>query len=156
MAKKKKSAVRTGALAWRINLSGVLKLFMLFLAMDIFLIWFDLSTGVIAPVDLSSVNGFIQTFKTIIISLKYSILLRAEGVVLLAKLVFGSISIRRTLKPIDELTNVAIELGSEGSDFDEEKFLQLEAAIDEISPTAENARLRFLPSADALRFGCFP
>ena len=142
MAKKKKSAVRTGALAWRINLSGVLKLFMLFLAMDIFLIWFDLSTGVIAPVDLSSVNGFIQTLKTIIISLKYSILLRAEGVVLLAKLVFGSISIRRTLKPIDELTSVAIELGSEGSDFDEEKFLQLEAAIDEISPTAENARLR--------------
>ncbi|MBQ6481628.1 MAG: hypothetical protein IJI45_10960 [Anaerolineaceae bacterium] len=142
MAKKKKTAVRTGTLAWKINLSGVLKLFLIFFALDIFLIWFDISTGVIPLSEISGIDGWLQTAKTIIISLKYSILLRAEGLLLLAKLVFGSISIRRTLKPIDELTNVAIELGSESSDFDEEKFLQLEAAIDEISPTAENARLR--------------
>ena len=144
MAKKKKTAVRTGTLAWKINLSGVLKLFLIFFALDIFLIWFDISTGVIPLSEISGIDGWLQTAKTIIISLKYSVLLRAEGLLLLAKLVFGSISIRRTLKPIDELTNVAIELGSESSDFDEEKFLQLEAAIDEISPTAENARLRIL------------
>ncbi len=142
MAKKKKTAVRTSALAWKINLSGVLKLCLLFFVLDIFLIWFDISTGVIPLSEISGIDGWVQTLKTIIISLKYSILIRAEGLLLLIKLVFGSISIHRTLKPIDELTNVAIELGSENSDFDEEKFLQLEAAIDEISPTAENARLR--------------
>ena len=60
---------------------------------------------------------------------------------MMVKLVFGTRPIRRTLKPLDEITQVALQLGAQNTDFDEEKFLRLEAAIDEISPTAENARL---------------
>ncbi|MBQ4511993.1 MAG: hypothetical protein II969_03295 [Anaerolineaceae bacterium] len=142
MAKKKKPAIRTGEIAWRINFSGTLKLFLLLFAIDIFLIYFDITTGIIPPVQVTGIDAIFQTIKTILATQKYSLLLKAEGLVLLSKLAFGTISIRRTLKPIDELTNVAIQLGSQSNDFDEEKFLRLEAAIDDISPMAENARLR--------------
>lgn len=142
MAKKKKPAIRTGEIAWRINFSGTLNLLLLLFAVDIFLIFFDIKTGIIPPVQITGIDAIIQTIKTILATQKYSLLLKGEGLVLLAKLAFGTISIRRTLKPIDELTNVAIQLGSQSNDFDEEKFLRLEAAIDDISPMAENARLR--------------
>lgn len=142
MQKRKKSAVRTGAIAWKINFSGVLTLFLIFFVLDIYFVYFDIKTGVFPPISFNSLDEIIQSIKTIIISQKYSILLRGEGLFLLFKSVLGTISIRRSLKPIDELTDVAFQLGSTGSDFDEEKFLRLEAAIDEISPTAENARLR--------------
>jgi len=142
MAKKKKIAIRTGAIAWRINFSGFLGIFFIFLAFNIFLIFTDIRSGFIPQPPTNDFDGFIQTAKFIIASTKYSFLLKAEGLVLLFKLLLGTLSIRRTLKPIDELTSVAIQLGEDGSDFDEEKFLRLEAAIDEISPMAENARLR--------------
>ena len=142
MAKKKKPAVRTGEIAWRINVTGTLKLFLLFLVLDIFLIVFDITTGIISPAEASGFDLVIQTVKIILATQKYSLLLRGEGLFLLGKLSLGTISIRRTLKPIEELTNVALQLGSQSNDFDEEKFLRLEAAIDDISPMAENARLR--------------
>ena len=142
MRKRKKTAIQTRSIAWKINASGVLWLLLIFLAIDIFLIIIDLNTGVFPPPADSSISSFFQTIKNIIISQKYSILLRGEGIILLLKLVFGTINIRRSLKPIDELTSVAIQLGSESNELDEEKFQRLEAAIDEISPTAENARLR--------------
>ena len=142
MQKKKKTAIRTGAIAWKINFSGVLGLFFLFLAIDIFLICMDFRDGLFPFADLSDFHSAFQTIKTIIISLKYSILVRAEGLILLLKLAFGTITLRRTLKPIDEITSVALELGSQSNELDEEKFLRLETAIDEISPMAENARLR--------------
>ena len=141
MAKNKKTAARSGTLAWRINVSDTLKLFLLFLALDIFLIFIDVRAGLIPLLTETTFDALIQTAKLILISEKYSLLLRGEGLILLAKLAFGTISIRRTLKPIDELTNVALQLGSNGTELDEEKFLRLEAAIDEISPTAENAHL---------------
>ena len=142
MQKKKKIAIRTGALAWRINLSEFLGLFLIFFAINIFLIVYDFQTGIFQTPEETFFQNVIDSIKIIYSSSKYSFLLRGEGLVLLSKLVFGTISIRRTLKPIDELTNVAIQLSSESSDLDEEKFLRLEAAIDEISPTAENAKLR--------------
>ena len=142
MAKKKKTAVRTGALAWKINLSGTLRLFILFLALNIFLVLFDVKAGIIPVYDSNFFDSFFLTIKYIFTLQKYTLLLRGEGLILLGKLALGTISIRRALKPLDELTNVALQLGSENNDFDEEKFLRLESAIDEISPTAENARLR--------------
>ena len=142
MAKKKKTTVRTGALAWKVNLSGTLSLFVLFLALNIFLILFDIKAGIIPTFDTNFFDSVFLTIKFIFTLEKYTLLLRGEGLILLLKLSLGTISIRRSLKPIDELTNVALQLGSENNDFDEEKFLMLESAIDEISPTAENARLR--------------
>ena len=142
MAKKKKTAVRTGALAWKVNLSGTVSLFVLFLALNIFLVLFDIKAGIIPTFDTNFFDSVFLTIKFIFTLEKYSLLLRGEGLILLLKLSLGTISIRRSLKPIDELTNVALQLGSENNDFDEEKFLMLESAIDEISPTAENARLR--------------
>ena len=111
MAKKKKPAVRTGEIAWRINVTGTLKLFLLFLALDIFLIVFDITTGIIAPAEASGFDLVIQTVKIILATQKYSLLLRGEGLILLGKLSLGTISIRRTLKPIEELTNVALHFG---------------------------------------------
>ena len=142
MAKKKKTTVRTGALAWKVNLSGTLSLFVLFLALNIFLVLFDIKAGIIPTFDTNFFDSVFLTIKFIFTLEKYTLLLRGEGLILLLKLSLGTISIRRSLKPIDELTNVALQLGSENNDFDEEKFLRLESAIDEISPTAENARLR--------------
>ena len=142
MAKKKKIAVRTGALAWKVNLSGTVSLFVLFLALNIFLVLFDVKAGIIPTYDTNFFDSVFLTIKFIFTLEKYTLLLRGEGLILLLKLSLGTISIRRSLKPIDELTNVALQLGSENNDFDEEKFLRLESAIDEISPTAENARLR--------------
>ena len=113
MQKKKKIAIRTGALAWRINLSEFLGLFLIFLAINIFLIVYDFQTGIFQTPEGTFFQNIIDSIKIIYSSPKYSFLLRGEGLVLLFKLVFGTISIRRTLKPIDELTNVAIQLSSE-------------------------------------------
>ena len=142
MAKKKKTAVRTGALAWKVNLSGTVSRFILFFTLNIFLILFDIRDGLIPTFKTNFFDAVFLTIKYIFAMQKYILLLRGEGLILLMKLSLGTISIRRSLKPIDELTNVALQLGSENNDFDEEKFLRLESAIDEISPTAENARLR--------------
>ena len=147
MAKKKKkknnTAVRTGPIAWQINLGNVLNLFLIFIALNIFLIVTDIRTGIFKPLpDPADVNALWEFLKIILISEKYQMLLRGEGLILLFKLVFGTRPIRNTLKPLDELTQVALQLGSENIEFDEEKFQRLEAAIDDISPTAENARLR--------------
>lgn len=143
MAKKKKNTeVRTGPIAWKINITSLLDLFLLFLCLNIFLVYFDLKTGVIAMPADTSTQALFDTFKTILSAQKYAILLRAQGVILMGKLVFGTRPIRRTLKPLDEIISVALQLGSRNTEFDEEKFLRLEAAIDEISPTAENASLK--------------
>lgn len=142
MAKRKNTAVRTGVLAWKVNLSGTLGLCTLFLALNIFLVVFDIRDSIIPTYETDLFNAVILTTKYILSTEKYTLLLRGEGLLVLFKLLLGTISIRRTLTPIDEITNVALELGSENNDFDEEKFLRLESAIDEISPTAENARLR--------------
>ena len=141
MAKKKNTAVRTGPFAWRINVSNVLYLFFLFLALNIFLVCFDIKAGIIPRPTEVNLQTITETIKIILTSQKYGILLRTEGLLMMVKLVFGTRPIRRTLKPLDEITQVALQLGAQNTDFDEEKFLRLEAAIDEISPTAENARL---------------
>ncbi len=141
MAKKKNTAVRTGPFAWRINVSNVLYLFLLFIALNIFLVYFDIKAGIIPEIAEFTLETVSQTIKFILRSEKYGILMRAEGLILMVKLVFGTRPIRRTLKPLDEITQVALQLGAKNTDFDEEKFLRLEAAIDDISPTAENARL---------------
>ena len=141
MAKKKNTAVRTGPFAWRINVSNVLYLFSLFIALNIFLVWFDIRSGIIPQPAEITLHTISQTIEFILASQKYGILLRAEGLILMVKLVFGTRPIRRTLKPLDEITQVALQLGAQNTDFDEEKFQRLEAAIDDISPTAENARL---------------
>ena len=142
MAKRKKTAIRTGALAWRINLTGTLMLVLLFLVLNIFLVIMDIRTGLIPTYTNGFFESFFTTIKYIFTLQKYTLLLRGEGLILLGNLTLGTISIRRALKPIDELKDVAFKLGSQSNDFDEEKFLMLESAIDEISPMAENARLR--------------
>ncbi len=141
MAKKKKTAVRTGTFAWKVNVFNVLNLFLIFLALNIFLIVFDIRSGVVLLPCTAGLTEIFQTVKLILATQKYGLLLRGEGLILLIQLVFGTRPIRRTLKPLDEIIQVAFQLGAKNADFDEEKFLRLEAAIDEISPTAENAHL---------------
>ena len=63
MAKKKKTAVRTGALAWKVNLSGTVSLFVLFLAMNIFLVLFDIKAGIIPTFDTNFFDSVFLTIK---------------------------------------------------------------------------------------------
>ncbi len=140
--KKNNTAVRTGTIAWRVNLTNVLNLFLIFFVLNIFLVYLDIKTGTLVLTPPENLAGLFEILKTILLSPKYWQLMHGEGLVLLLKLVFGTRPIRRTLQPLDEITQVALQLGSKNIDFDEEKFQRLEAAIDDISPTAENARLR--------------
>ena len=138
--KQKKLVIRTGTIARKINLSETLSLVLIFVALDLLLFLFDYSAG--SADFLAGTQGIFQALGAALASPKYIMLMRAEGVLFVLKLIAGSISLRKQLKPIDELADVAFQLDAQGSDFDEEKFQRLEAAIDDIIPTAENARLR--------------
>ena len=132
---RNKPVVQTAALARRINFSATLKLFLLFLAMDFILIYFDALIPLRDALRFGSIPLFFETLWGVVILPKFLIIYRFEGIVLLLKVFFGASSIRKQLKPIDEITNVAFELGAQSNDFDEEKFHRLEQAINAISPT---------------------
>lgn len=130
-----KPVVQTAALARRLNFSATLNLFLLFLVMNIILIYFDTLMPLRNVLVFGNAQTFVQELCAILILPKYLAIYRFEGIVIVLKLIFGSASIRKQLKPIDKITNVAFELGAQSTEFDEEKFHRLEQAINAISPT---------------------
>lgn len=62
-----------------------------------------------------------------------------EGIFLLKEIIFGTMKIRRTLKPLDEIAETASRLSN--MTFDEEKFQNLEEAISKISPVISDERI---------------
>ena len=62
-----------------------------------------------------------------------------EGLFVLKEIVFGTIRIRKTLKPLDEIAKTASMLSN--MTFDEEKFQNLEDAISKISPAISDERI---------------
>ncbi|WP_238916144.1 HAMP domain-containing sensor histidine kinase [Clostridium sp. YIM B02555] len=62
-----------------------------------------------------------------------------EGLFVLKEIVFGTIKIRKTLKPLDEMAKTASRLSN--MNFDEEKFQNLEEAISKISSVTSNERI---------------
>lgn len=140
MAKKqKKLIIRTGTIARKINLSGAVSLFFVFIILNLVLFFIDYHAGTEAYL-IGKTNIF-RALGAAFSTQKFIILMRAEGILLILKLIFGSGALRRQLKPIDELADVAFQLGTQSSDLDDEKFQRLEAAIDNIIPTAESAHL---------------
>ncbi|MFL0166367.1 sensor histidine kinase [Candidatus Clostridium helianthi] len=167
MSKVNKSKNVT-SIAIKLNSIFVRKLFSKFLWIDIFLILFligywciDLEinfygefllnakrTFVIFPIESSTYTVVFDNGKTMIkdaSSYLYIIQMVAqsiaiiEGIFLLKEIIFGTMKIRRTLKPLDEIAKTASRLSN--MTFDEEKFQNLEEAISKISPVISDERI---------------
>ncbi|ABR35686.1 sensor histidine kinase [Clostridium beijerinckii] len=156
------------SIAIKLNSIFVRKLFSKFLWIDIFLILFligywciDLEinfygefllnakrTFVFFPIESSTYTVVFDNGKTMIkdaSSYLYIIQRVAqsiaiiEGIFLLKEIIFGTMKIRRTLKPLDEIAETASRLSNIA--FDEEKFQNLEEAISKISPVISDERI---------------
>ncbi|AQS06327.1 sensor histidine kinase [Clostridium beijerinckii] len=156
------------SIAIKLNSIFVRKLFSKFLWIDIFLILFfigywciDLEinfygefllnakrTFVFFPIESSTYTVVFDDGKTMIkdaSSYLYIIQRVAqsitiiEGIFLLKEIIFGTMKIRRTLKPLDEIAETASRLSN--MTFDEEKFQNLEEAISKISPVISDERI---------------
>ncbi|NOW90234.1 sensor histidine kinase [Clostridium beijerinckii] len=156
------------SIAIKLNSIFVRKLFSKFLWIDIFLILFligywciDLEinfygefllnakrTFVFFPIESSAYTVVFDNGKTMIkdaSSYLYIIQRVAqsiaiiEGIFLLKEIIFGTMKIRRTLKPLDEIAETASRLSN--MTFDEEKFQNLEEAISKISPVISDERI---------------
>ena len=62
-----------------------------------------------------------------------------EGLFVLKEIIFGTMKIRKTLKPLDEIAKTASMLSN--MNLDEEKFQNLEAAISKISPIISDEKI---------------
>ena len=62
-----------------------------------------------------------------------------EGLSVVKEIIFGTMKIRKTLKPLDEIAKTASRLSN--MTFDEEKFQNLEDAISKISPVILDAKI---------------
>lgn len=62
-----------------------------------------------------------------------------EGLFVLKEIIFGTMKIRKTLKPLDEMAKTASILSN--INFDEEKFQNLEDAISKISPIVSDEKI---------------
>lgn len=62
-----------------------------------------------------------------------------EGLFVLKEIIFGTMKIRKTLKPLDEMAKTASILSN--INFDEEKFQNLEDAISKISPIISDEKI---------------
>lgn len=62
-----------------------------------------------------------------------------EGLFVLKEIIFGTMKIRKTLKPLDEIAKTASILSN--INFDEEKFQNLEDAISKISPIISDEKI---------------
>lgn len=156
------------SIAIKLNSIFVRKLFLKFLWIDIFLILFligywciDLEinfygefllnakrTFVFFPIESSTYTVVLDNGKTMIkdaSSYLYIIQRVAqsiaiiEGIFLLKEIIFGTMKIRRALKPLDEIAETASRLSN--MTFDEEKFQNLEEAISKISPVTSDERI---------------
>ena len=137
--------IRTGSIAFRIALGSGFSLFICFLILDLLLI---LLFALPALPSVSSIqNNFqetLQVFWTQCMneyhSGRYSLLLEAEGLIILLRIFIDTLRIRSQLKPLDELATIARKFSEIGTT-NEERFQRLESAIDQISPDAEEGSL---------------
>ena len=64
-----------------------------------------------------------------------------EIVLLILKIIIGSINVRHKLAPVERISNIAMNLGSNDNAINEEKVHMLENAIDSISPITDDIGL---------------
>ena len=130
-----KSRKKTRSIARRINLSQVAGLFAAFLVVDILVLWIYARQAV--DFHAWGVNIEPEVFLNALYQFRW--LYVVEGALLLWDLLFGTIGIRKKLRPLDEMADAANRLSRAG--LDEAQFHDLESAIEKISPTREDAML---------------
>lgn len=130
-----KSRKKTRSIARRINLSQVAGLFAAFLVVDILVLWIYARQAV----DFHAWGVHIEPAVFLNALYQFRWLYVVEGVLLLWDLLFGTIGIRKKLRPLDEMADAANRLSRAG--LDEAQFHDLESAIEKISPTREDAML---------------
>ena len=128
---------KTGSIARSINLSFSSRIFWIFVLMD--LIFFrneirelTLHLKIIDTVHFAPLLASMRAHMDILIF---------QAVVWFFSLFIGTGSIRRRLNPLNELAQAAKIWSAPEHSFDEARFRDLEFAIENISPTREDARL---------------
>jgi signal transduction histidine kinase len=79
-------------------------------------------------------SSFLYTVQRVVVSIAI-----IEGLSVLKEIIFGTMKIRKTLKPLDEIAKTASRLSN--MTFDEEKFQSLEDAISKISPIISDEKI---------------
>lgn len=165
---KKNSTKNVTSIAIKLNSIFVRKLFLKFILLDIFLILFitiawainleinfygefiesakrsvqflskeSLNYTVVwdnGQTMVKDVSGFLYIIKRVIGALAI-----IEVLLLFKEIIFGTVKIRKTLKPLDEIAQTASRLSN--ITFNEEKFQNLEDAISRISPVISNEKI---------------
>ena len=165
---KKKQNKKVTSIAIKLNSLFVSKIFSKFLLLDIFLLAFVICYWCIQgeinyygefvpntkriikffPIEsatytvtwtngktmVKDASGFFIAIKKILVPT-----LIFQGLLILKEIVFGTLKIRKTLKPLDEIAETASRLSN--MTFDEEKVQNLEEAISKISPITSNEKI---------------
>jgi signal transduction histidine kinase len=140
---KRAKRVSTGSIAFRIALGSAFRLLLVFVVIDVIVV------GILAapqmdfrgdPAFWEAVRQGGEAVGDIFRDRRMDLLLQAEGLIILQRLIFDTIRIRRQLRPIDEMAAAAERLSNMDVNFDE-RFRVLENAIDGVNPNAEDAAL---------------
>lgn len=157
MAKKRRT-INTRRMAHGLNAGALLRLLLIFFVLDSIIAAFDIYPAVIGFFPGGKITAaqaeavrpqleaaVIKVLSQELLMLKYSAIGAAETVFLFFRVVFGAGYIRKRLRPVDDLADVAFEWAQRSSETsgiaDEERFRRLEDAIDNISPAMEDAGL---------------
>ena len=130
-----KTQKKTRSIARRINFSWLFKLIIIFIIADIAVLFIYLGNDISVyfwgiNYNYDALMSALETFTPLFI---------IEGVLIFYYLLFGTGKVRRKLRPLDVIANAAAALTKKIPD--ETKFHNLESAIDQLSPTREDAKL---------------
>lgn len=131
---------RTSSIARHINWSWLGRLLFIFLLLDCIVMWICLGDELKACFGNDNPWGvFVEDGNFILVLREYLPLFIAEGILWLFYMLFGTGKVRRRLRPLYEMADTALFLEQDG--LDEERFHDLENAIDSLSPTRDDAKL---------------
>lgn len=141
--KQRAGRISTGSLAFRIALGSALRLLAAFVLIDLIVIGIimapQIDTGPDAAFwDVLRQGG--EALGGIFADRRLDLLFQAEGVVVVLRLLFDTLRIKKQLRPIDEMAAAAERLSNMDVNFDE-RFRALEDAIEDVNPAAEGAAL---------------
>lgn len=135
--KEKQEKKRMSSIANRINRSWIWRILWIFIILDILV--FTLVGNRMGGRDYTALSDWLKWFFNELQFL-YIPVFCIEGISLAFYMLFGRRGIRRKLRPLYKMAYAAQQL-SEQNGFDEDKFHDLEDAIDKISPSRPDAKL---------------
>lgn len=136
----KNKSVSTGSLNFRITASAAVGLIMCFCVLNVVII----AAKAYDEGAFGQGNSLVRFVSYYMDNCTSPMLLKVRGVefiLLILKLIFGSRSVRHKLKPVEDLSQMAERINN-GFAFNEERLIELESAIDRISPSAGDTVLR--------------